>query len=362
MAGAMMLFVDLFMRGGIYYYLPEYKPVSKVDVRNSYIPAGIEIHPDDLVEIELDTNKSLSLEHVHETPDVEVSIVNSQNFTDKVKIKKGVSPFVMPDPVQNNVPVDVWRKHAISFKPAAGIKGKVIIIIDDLGLSEKRTYQLSRLPAPMTFAYLPYADNLKEQTSYARDQGHELMIHVPMEPMSATQDPGPMALRVSMDSTEIDRRLKKVFNSFDGYIGINNHMGSKLTQDSRVMKQVMAELKKRGLVFIDSKTSAKSVAAKTAKDIGLYYAQRDVFLDHIATDELVAGALKQVEDRALKYGYAIAIGHPKSVTINALKEWLPTLADKGLELAPVSAVLRHSPASEPFDGKVASKSDLTLSE
>lgn len=112
------------------------------------------------------------------------------------------------------------------------------------------------------------------------------------------------------------------------------------------------------MIFIDSKTSAKSVAEQAAKDAGLYYGARDVFLDHVPTDEFLQNSLALLEKKALAKGYAIAIGHPKSVTINALRAWIPTLKDKGLELAPVSAVLKHSSAKPDLvPTKIAKKND-----
>jgi polysaccharide deacetylase 2 family uncharacterized protein YibQ len=148
-----------------------------------------------------------------------------------------------------------------------------------------------------------------------------------------------MALMDDMSPEEVEATLDQLFASFDGYIGINNHMGSRLTQNEAIMHQVMQALKARGLVFIDSKTSALSVAAKVAEEEGIYYAKRDVFLDHVEDKDFVLNALKKLEEKALKNGYAIAIGHPKSVTIEALQAWLPHLAERGIELAPVSVVL-----------------------
>lgn len=133
--------------------------------------------------------------------------------------------------------------------------------------------------------------------------------------------------------------LNKDLSAFSGYVGINNHMGSKMTQDRPGMARVMAELRTRGLLFIDSRTINTSVAADEAEKAGIPYAVRDVFLDHEETYEAVAGALEEVERKALKDGFAIAIGHPREETVKALREWLPTLEAKGIALVPVSAVV-----------------------
>lgn len=217
---------------------------------------------------------------------------------------------------------------------------RVVIIIDDMGVDVKRSAAVVDLPAGLTLAYLPYASNIKAQTAKAKDAGHELMVHVPMEPMSQTKDPGPEVLRVGQDITAFDQVLQDDLSAFDGYVGINNHMGSKLTQDKAAMARVMSEIKSRNLYFIDSRTIQNSVAGDMAREAGVPHAGRDVFLDHENTAEFVSKSLAQVERKALKDGLAIAIGHPKDVTIEGLRAWLPTLKDKGIELVHASQVVK----------------------
>ncbi|MCB1532374.1 MAG: divergent polysaccharide deacetylase family protein [Alphaproteobacteria bacterium] len=233
-----------------------------------------------------------------------------------------------------------WEDNAASA-PAPGKAGRVVIIIDDMGMSYTLSNQAIDLPAPITLAFLPYAPNLPAMTGRAKEQGHELMIHMPMEPMNHDLDVGSIALLKDMDAAQIKENLDKAFASFDGYVGINNHMGSRLTQDERAMHLVMNELAARGLLFVDSKTISTSVAGKIAAEHGLDYAERDVFLDHETTPEFVAHALSQLEQIARTKGYAIGIGHPKKATIEGLKKWIPTLAAKNLSIVPVSAVVHH---------------------
>ena len=230
-----------------------------------------------------------------------------------------------------------------AFTPPAPIKGKgkpkIIIIIDDLGLSYERSKAVSDLQGPLTLAFLPYAEALKQTTDYAQKKGHELLIHVPMQPLNKALDPGPSALLTSLTPDAFDKQLEDIFASFDGYVGINNHMGSRLTQDRPAMTRIMRALKERGLLFVDSKTIGSSVAAATARDHFVPYAERNVFLDHHPELAAVRQSLKLTEKIARSNGFAIAIGHPKNNTIKALREWLPTLKKKGFELAPVSAVV-----------------------
>ena len=129
-----------------------------------------------------------------------------------------------------------------------------------------------------------------------------------------------------------------------GYHGINNHMGSRFTRDLAGMRVVMKELKARGLFFLDSVTSRDSVGAKTAQEAGVPFATRDIFIDHKDDTAFVHKQLAKVEAKARKHGVAIAIGHPRDITLRALKLWLTKVQAEGFELVGVSRVL-HKPAS-----------------
>ncbi|MCB1592579.1 MAG: divergent polysaccharide deacetylase family protein [Alphaproteobacteria bacterium] len=223
-------------------------------------------------------------------------------------------------------------------------KGTVVIIIDDMGVSSN-SRDVENLPGPLTLAYLPYADNLPAHAAYARKRGHELMVHMPMEPLNSHVDGGPTLLKVDQDREQFMEFLRYNLSRFEGFVGVNNHMGSRLTQNRPTMDRVMAELRRRGLYFVDSKTIGNSVAAQAAADAGLAYAERDIFLDHEINMTFIRNALRNVELTARHKGYAIAIGHPHDETIQALAAWLPTLKEKGLTLKPASAVVHRKPAS-----------------
>lgn len=267
----------------------------------------------------------------------------SQSVSETVR---GAEPPVRVARLPENLPVkkpagQFWKDHAVTGVAPAG-KSKIVIIIDDMGMGRKHSFEVMDLPAPLTLAFLPYAPGLEEITAQARARGHELLIHAPMEPMG-DMNPGPVALLDSMPETELNENLDKMFNSFSGYVGINNHMGSKLTQNEAAMHVVMNALAERGLIFVDSKTISTSVAAKVAAEHGLDYAERDVFLDHEDNIDFVRGALLNLEKHARAYGAAVAIGHPKAATIAALKEWIPLAEQRGFVIVPVSAVVRRAP-------------------
>jgi polysaccharide deacetylase 2 family uncharacterized protein YibQ len=216
----------------------------------------------------------------------------------------------------------------------------VAIIIDDVGLDRRRSEQVIDLPGPLTISFMSYAEDMARQAAEARAHGHELMMHVPMEPIDSRQDPGPGALLERLTLPEVRQTLTADLAHFGGIVGINNHMGSKFTAFAPGMEVVMQELRERGLLFIDSVTSDKSVGLATARRFGVPSAARNVFLDNAGDLISVSFELGKLEEVARAKGNAIAIGHPRDATIAALAAWLPTLQAKGLVLVPVTAIVK----------------------
>jgi len=235
-------------------------------------------------------------------------------------------------------PTATWRLNAVPFKDERGLR-LVAIIIDDAGVDRARTARALRLPGPLTISFLPYATEVRRQAEEARSRGHELMVHLPMEPVSASENPGPDALTTRLPRDELLRRLALHLKRFDGYVGANNHMGSRMTADANAMLPILEELREQGLLFVDSRTSKETVAAAIAGHLGVAGAARDVFIDHEASRESVQARLEDIERIARRVGHAVAIGHPHDRTIDALERWLPGLAERGLTLAPISAVV-----------------------
>jgi uncharacterized protein len=232
-----------------------------------------------------------------------------------------------------------WLRFAVPAPPAAG-RPLVAVVIDDLGLDRRRTAAVIGLPGPLTLSFMTYAEDLAAQTAAGRRTGDELLLHVPMQPLDPRQDPGPHALMVSMSPAAIRQQLDWGLDRFAGFVGINNHMGSRFTGDADGMAVVMAELRRRGLLFLDSRTTSTSVGSREAAAAGVPWAGRDVFLDDVLTRPAIDRQLALVEKVARRQGSAIAIGHGHDPTIAALRAWLPTLRQKGLDLVPLSAVVR----------------------
>jgi len=234
-----------------------------------------------------------------------------------------------------------WQHYAVPA-PAPDGRPRIVIVIDDMGVDRKRSDKVVALDGNLTLAWLPYARDLPQQTQQAHARGHELIVHMPMEP-SGKEDPGPSALLTRFGETELRQRLDANLSAFTGFVGINNHMGSRFTADRDDMAIVLSELSARGLMFLDSRTTPDSKAAPLAAHYNVPILARDVFLDHVMTPDAVAKSLAQVEAIARRKGVAIAIGHPHDVTIAALTQWLPTLEAKGFQLVPLTAVLPAGP-------------------
>ncbi|MBB4285459.1 divergent polysaccharide deacetylase family protein [Roseospira goensis] len=225
-----------------------------------------------------------------------------------------------------------------------GRRPMVAVVIDDLGLDRDRTARVSALPGPLTLSFMAYAEALPAQARAGRAFGHELMLHMPMQPSSAQVNPGPGALLVGQSAGEIRRRLERALAAFSGYVGLNNHMGSRFTADTAGMHVVMDMARRRELLFLDSRTTGASVAPRLAPAAGVPFLERTVFLDHDPARAAVDRQLTVLERLAVQHGHAIAIGHPRDATIAALAAWIEPARARGLALVPASAVARFARA------------------
>lgn len=227
-----------------------------------------------------------------------------------------------------------WRK---SKKPV------IAIIIDDMGVDMIRSQKILKFDYPLTVSYLTYAPNLQSQINYARDTGKEILLHVPMQALNDNYDYGGEYLSTDNSKTKNLEILNSQLNKATGYIGINNHMGSKFTSDESQLSAVIDEVKNRGIAFIDSKTTSQSKADKLAKEAGILYATRNIFIDDSNKEEDIMKSLIQLERSATKRGYAVAIAHPRSNTIKVMGSWLKTLSENGFELVPISYIIKNYP-------------------
>jgi polysaccharide deacetylase 2 family uncharacterized protein YibQ len=234
-----------------------------------------------------------------------------------------------------------WQRYAVPVSVLPG-QAMVAIVIDDLGLNRPAARRAIGLPGPLTLSFMTYAHDLSELSAGAHAAGHELLLHVPMQPTDPAFDPGPKVLRADLSDREIRRRLDWALGRFGGFVGINNHMGSKFTQSAEAVGVVMRELRARDLLFLDSMTTADSVAWNVAGRTGVPYARRDVFLDNDwRNPAAIRRQLDHLEKIARLQGFAVGIGHPHRATLDVLAKWLPQARRHGLALVPISAIVRH---------------------
>jgi polysaccharide deacetylase 2 family uncharacterized protein YibQ len=223
------------------------------------------------------------------------------------------------------------------------------IVIDDLGPALALTRRSIRLPRPVTLSFLPYAADLDALAAAAKANGHEVFLHLPMEP-EGEEDPGPNAILVGLEPGELSRRLAWAFDRLPQATGVNNHMGSRATSDPAAMLEVLREVSRRGLAFVDSRTSPLSVGSALAERLGLPHAARDVFLDNDPSPAAIRRRLDEAERLARRRGQALAIGHPYPATLAVLEDWLPRAEARGVRPVRASDLIarqRCRPATIP---------------
>ena len=224
---------------------------------------------------------------------------------------------------------------------------KLAIVIDDFGYRVKEDNQILALPTPITVAILPSSPHGREVAEKAHQQGREILIHMPMKPLSQ-QPLEKDTLTPSMSAEEIDRIIKDAIRRVPYAKGMNNHMGSEMTSSLVGMQNVMRSLSQSNLFFLDSVTIGKTQAVNAAKEFGVPTARRNIFIDNHQSEEETRTQLNKAVAYARKHGSAVAIGHPHPSTVRALQKYLPQLpAD--IELVAVSALVgqQSAPVTQP---------------
>ena len=216
---------------------------------------------------------------------------------------------------------------------------KVAIIIDDVGYDRRIARTLAKLEGNLTFAILPDAPYGKQIASELYEKGSQIMLHLPMEPEEYPEvDPGKSAILAGMSPNRLLGQLKTNLDAVPYIVGVNNHMGSRITKMPDKMNQIFTILKKRELFFIDSITSNHSSCESSARLLNLKFAKRDVFLDNVQRQDYIAGQLEELVEKAESYGSAIGIGHPYEATVETLAKRIYWLK-KRVELVPASSLV-----------------------
>lgn len=223
---------------------------------------------------------------------------------------------------------------APASRDAAPHKAYLSLIIDDLGQNLPRDRRVLALPGPVTAAVMPDTPHAAEFAREAHKAGKIVILHMPMDPAT-----GPFAWHPDLPVDELEKRLNAAFKAVPYTSGINNHMGSRMTSQPQAMAWLMADLQRRHKLFVDSRTSAQTVAAAQAQKIGLASVSRDVFLDDVRTEQAITTQLDTAIKLAHKQGSAVMIGHPYPQTLAVLERELPRLKARGIELIDIKQMI-----------------------
>lgn len=232
-----------------------------------------------------------------------------------------------------------WERFAAPAPIDIGERPILAIVIDDVTADPELFNWALRLGAPVTLSIFPSADGADALAERARAQGHEVLLHLPMEPRIG--DAGTDAIKTDLSRTENAARLGRQLSAFSGYVGVNNHMGSAATANAETMGLVLDELKLRGLLFLDSRTSNESLGWTMARRKGVPAAVNQLFLDNERDPEAIAARLEEAAANARDFGASVAIGHAYPETLQALEAWIAIDGPHDVVLVPVSAVARY---------------------
>jgi len=217
---------------------------------------------------------------------------------------------------------------------------KVAFVIDDLGYETEVAKKMMELEYPIALSILPFLQYSEFTAEESKKNNKEIMLHLPMEPNNSDANPGPGAIKSYMSEEEIREAVRRCILDFPYAIGVNNHMGSKITEDRKIMKIILEEIKGCNLFFIDSMTSKNSIAYEVAQEMEIKTAVRSVFLDNENDMEYIKEQMLEVQKIALEKGEVIAIGHDRINTFYVLKRMIPELIRAGIEIVPVSELVK----------------------
>ncbi len=223
--------------------------------------------------------------------------------------------------------------------PRSTFKPCIALIIDDIGHSKSKTRMFLDLNVPITYSVLPGLKRSRNISREINSRGFEIMMHQPMEPFNEHLDPGPGALYMKHKSMEIEKIVEKNIADIPFASGVNNHMGSRFTSCRDKTAAALKPIRKQGLYFIDSVTSHKSEAYRSARNFHMTTSRRDIFLDNNLDETAVWHQLIKLKKRAEKKGKAIGIGHPFHVTAKAVERFAQSLDNSDISLVPVSRIL-----------------------
>ena len=233
-----------------------------------------------------------------------------------------------------------WLEYSRGFK-RADRKPRIALIISNLGLSETYTKAaLELLPEDITLSFSHVAPRLKTWVREARQKGHEILLDIPMEPIGFPKnDPGRATLLTSSNEVENLNRLEHIMKQAGGYVGLLGTLGTKFMLHSETFLPVLKSIKQRGLIYVDSRSTSRSLGPELASSIQLPKAFNNVFVDREPSQEKIKNKLDELERIALKRRFAVGIAQPFPITIEILSQWTERLKTKQIALSPITAIV-----------------------
>lgn len=229
----------------------------------------------------------------------------------------------------------------LASAPGATAQPRVAIIIDDLGYQLAAGRRAIELPGPVTFAVLPGTPRAAALAEWAHERGKEVLLHLPLQANSDDQGDEPIGIDLDMSRETLASTFDVALSSVPYVIGVNGHRGSLLTRHPGHMLWLMEEIRARNdLFFVDSYTTAHSVALQMASEAGVSAVRRDIFLDPDPSPETVVRQFERMKRLARKRGIVVAIGHPYRSTLELLERELPKLHEQGIELVTISELVK----------------------
>jgi len=220
-------------------------------------------------------------------------------------------------------------------------KPRIAVILDDVGYNISHVTPFLELGVPITFSILPRIFYSRRLAGMIHDQGHEIMLHQPMEPHNPLINPGPGALYLSQPTEKLHGIISENIDSFSYAVGVNNHMGSLFTESPQKVAAALKVFKTKDFFFIDSVTSHNSHAFDTAARLKMKTACRNIFLDNVPEKSAVCAQLKKLKAHALTTGQAIGIVHPRTASASALADFFGSRETHGLEIKYISGILKN---------------------
>lgn len=252
--------------------------------------------------------------------------------------QNGLKPTLGPDGLI------AWQEYARPYNGPEN-KPRIAILVTDIGLNSKSSSKaIDDLPGQINLAFSPYGRDLQSWMDQARGKGHEGLLMLPTEPLNyPDSDPGPHTLIADLSERENMSRLDWILSRVGGYVGVVNHMGSKFTASEEALTPIINDLKDRGLMFVDARSTRFSMAARLARRVSMPRAINDRYIDNVMTSEEIQKQLGELEKTANTFGAALGLARALPLTIDELATWSQSLEAKGIDLVPVTAIANRQP-------------------